>query len=81
MLVLLIAGVFFGMVFGAIPGLTAALGVTLILPFTYNMAPGDGLTTLIAIYVGGISGGLISACLLNIPGSPASFTESFSLRA
>lgn len=77
MLVLLVVGVFFGMVFGAIPGLTAALGVTLILPFTYSMAPGDGLTTLIAIYVGGISGGLISACLLNIPGSPASLVTCF----
>jgi len=77
MLVLLVVGVFFGMVFGAIPGLTAALGVTLILPFTYSMAPSDGLTTLIAIYVGGISGGLISACLLNIPGSPASLVTCF----
>lgn len=77
MLILLVIGVFFGMVFGAIPGLTAALGVTLILPFTYNMAPGMGLSTLIAIYVGGISGGLISACLLNIPGSPASLVTCF----
>jgi len=73
----MIAGVFFGMVFGAIPGLTAALGVTLILPFTYTMTPGAGLTTLVAIYVGGISGGLISACLLNIPGSPASLVTCF----
>lgn len=77
MLILLVIGVFFGMVFGAIPGLTAALGVTLILPFTYNMAPSMGLSTLIAIYVGGISGGLISACLLNIPGSPASLVTCF----
>ena len=77
MLLLLVVGVFFGMVFGAIPGLTAALGVTLILPFTYSMAASDGLTTLIAIYVGGISGGLVSACLLNIPGSPASLVTCF----
>ena len=77
MLLLMVVGVFFGMVFGAIPGLTAALGVTLILPFTYSMDAGSGLTTLIAIYVGGISGGLISACLLNIPGSPASLVTCF----
>ena len=77
MFLLMIVGVFFGMVFGAIPGLTAALGVTLILPFTYSMTAGSGLTTLIAIYVGGISGGLISACLLNIPGSPASLVTCF----
>ena len=77
MLLLLVGGVFMGMVFGAIPGLTAALGITLILPFTYTMTAGAGLTTLIAIYVGGISGGLISACLLNIPGSPASLVTCF----
>ena len=75
--VLLILGIFFGMVFGAIPGLTAALAVSLILPFTFAMSSTQGITTLIAIYVGGISGGLISAILLNIPGSPASLVTCF----
>ncbi len=74
---LLAAGVFFGMVFGAIPGLTAALGVSLILPFTFAMHASEGITTLIGIYVGGISGGLIAAVLLNIPGSPASIVTCF----
>lgn len=77
LVLLLIAGVFMGLVFGAIPGLTAALGVTLVLPFTFGMSAGQGLTVLIAIYVGGISGGLISACLLNIPGSPAALVTCF----
>lgn len=73
----LILGVFGGLVFGAIPGLTAALGVTLMLPFTYAMPAGQGLATLIGIYVGGISGGLVSAVLLNIPGTPASIVTTF----
>ncbi len=73
----LLAGVFGGMIFGAIPGLTAALGVTLMLPFTYSMSPNQGITTLIAIYVGGISGGLTSACLLNIPGTAASIVTCY----
>ena len=77
LLILLVAGVFFGMVFGAIPGLTAALGVSLILPFTFAMTASQGITTLIGIYVGGISGGLIAAVLLNIPGSPASIVTCF----
>lgn len=75
--VYLVLGVFFGMVFGAIPGLTAALAVSLILPFTYAMVAQNGLTTLIAIYVGGISGGLVSAILLNIPGTPSSLVTCF----
>ncbi len=77
MLICLILGVFGGLVFGAIPGLTAALGVTLMLPFTYAMSTGQGLATLIGIFVGGISGGLVSAVLLNIPGTPSSIVTTF----
>lgn len=76
-LICLILGVFGGLVFGAIPGLTAALGVTLMLPFTYAMSAGQGLSTLIGIFVGGISGGLVSAVLLNIPGTPSSIVTTF----
>lgn len=76
-LALMFLGVFFGIVFGAIPGLTAALAVSLALPFTYGMLPQEGILLLIALYVGGISGGLTSAILLNIPGSPASLVTCF----
>ena len=75
--VYMILGVFIGIVFGAIPGLTAALGVSLVLPFTFAMTTSQGLTTLISIYVGGIAGGLVSAILLNIPGSPAAIVTCF----
>lgn len=73
----LIVGVLGGMIFGAIPGLTGALGVSLMLPFTFSMQPSQGLATLIAIYVGGISGGLVSSILINIPGTPASMVTTF----
>jgi putative tricarboxylic transport membrane protein len=69
---LLIFGVFFGIIFGCIPGLTATLGIVLLIPFTYVMAAELGLSLLIGIYIGGISGGLITAILLNIPGTPSS---------
>lgn len=74
---LMFGGCFLGIVFGAIPGLTGTLAVTLILPFTYGMDATDGLTLLIAIYVGAISGGLISAILLNIPGTASSVATTF----
>lgn len=73
----LIFGIFMGMVMGAIPGLTASLAVTLMLPFTYSMTHTAGISLLIALYVGGISGGLISAILLNIPGTPSSLVTCF----
>jgi putative tricarboxylic transport membrane protein len=69
---LMVFGVFFGIVFGAIPGLTATLGVTLMIPFTFTMTAAQGLSLLVGIYVGGISGGLITATLINIPGTPSS---------
>ncbi len=74
---LVAGGVFFGIVFGSIPGLTGALAISLILPFTYKITASYGLSVLIGIYVGSISGGLISAILLNIPGTPASLVTCF----
>lgn len=74
---LMLLGVFVGIIFGSIPGLTATLGVTLFIPFTYTMSPVQGLTMLIAVYVGGISGGLITATLINIPGTPSSIYTCF----
>ena len=71
-LILMLAGVFMGVVFGSIPGLTATLGVALVIPFTFTMSPVQGLSMLLGIYVGGISGGLITAMLINIPGTPSS---------
>ena len=41
------------------------------------MSPIQGMTTLIAVYVGGISGGLITATLINIPGTPSSIYTCF----
>ena len=48
------------------------MGVILLIPFTYTMPAALGMTLLIGIFVGGISGGLITAILLNIPGTPSS---------
>src|SRR4030042_15430 len=68
---------FFGVVFGAIPGLTATMGVALLIPFTFKMAPITGISLLIGIFIGGISGGLVSATLLRMPGTPSSVATCF----
>ena len=36
-------GVMLGIVIGALPGLTATMGVAILLPFTYGMEPVSGL--------------------------------------
>lgn len=70
-------GVVIGIIFGSIPGLTATMGVALCLPLTFGIGPLNGIAMLIGLYVGGTSGGLISAILLKIPGTPASVATTF----
>ena len=70
-------GTFLGIVVGAIPGLTGAMLIALTLPLTYYMAPTDAVILLVSMYVGSISGGLISATLLRMPGTPASVMTTF----
>ncbi len=65
-------GVFLGIVVGALPGMTGGMLMALTLPFTYYMKDTNAITLLIGMYVGGISGGLITATLMRIPGEPSS---------
>ncbi|GEA49246.1 C4-dicarboxylate ABC transporter permease [Vibrio inusitatus NBRC 102082] len=69
---ILIFGVVGGIVLGALPGLTATMGVAILLPFTFGMEPTAALVMLIGVYIGGIYGGSIAAILLKTPGTPAS---------
>ena len=61
-----------GILFGALPGLTATLGVALLATLTYGFDLQLALVALIALYVGAIYGGSYPAILLNIPGTAAS---------
>ncbi len=70
-------GVIIGIFFGAIPGMTATMAVAVCLPLTYSLNLNEGLALLLGLYVGGISGGLVPAILLNIPGTPSSITTTF----
>lgn len=76
-LLLIFGGVILGIIFGAIPGLSATMAIALCLPLTYGMTPVDGVSLLIGLYIGGISGGLVSAILLRIPGTPSSVATCF----
>ncbi len=68
----MIAGTTIGIVIGCLPGLSAAMGVALLLPLTFSMQASTGLIVLGAIYCGAIFGGSISAILIHTPGTPAS---------
>lgn len=68
----LVAGTVGGMVIGALPGFSAAMGVSLLIPITYGMNPVAALTMLVAMYTSAIYGGSITAILCHTPGTPAS---------
>ncbi len=74
---LIAVGTIVGIIFGSIPGLTATMAIVMFLPVTYSMTASQGISMLMALYIGGISGGLISAILLNIPGTPSSVATCF----
>ena len=70
-------GVVIGIIFGAIPGMTATMAVAVFLPLTYAYSMEMALYLLLGLYVGGISGGLVPAILINIPGTPSSVCTTF----
>lgn len=74
---LIFAGVITGIVFGSIPGLSASMAMILFLPMSFGMEPMNGISLLVGLYMGGISGGLISAILLKIPGTASSIATVF----
>ena len=76
-LLLVFAFVAIGILSGAMPGISVNLSLILCLPMTYGMDSQTAMTVLIACYVGALSGGLISAIALNIPGTTSSIATCF----
>ncbi|WP_209121905.1 tripartite tricarboxylate transporter permease [Alkalihalobacillus sp. BA299] len=76
-LLIILLGVIVGILAGLIPGFTVAMAIVLTLPLTFGMEPVAGVAAMIGVFVGGMSGGLISAALLGIPGTPSSIATTF----
>ena len=64
-------GVIFGLFIGSTPGLTISLGMVLLLPLTFKLSAVTAICLLLGLYASGMTGGSISAILLNIPGTPS----------
>lgn len=77
-------GVALGIIFGALPGLTAAMGVALLIPLTFGMPAIEAFSALLGMYCGAIYGGCITAILVGTPGTvsaAATMLEGPSLTA
>ena len=60
-----------GILLGAVPGMTATMGVALLIPFAFGMDLIPSIGLLLGIYCGGMYGGSISAILIHAPGTPS----------
>jgi putative tricarboxylic transport membrane protein len=76
-LLLVVIGTGAGIAFGAAPGLSVSTAVIMVLPLTYGMAQGNAMTLLMSLWIGTVSGGLVAAIMLNIPGTPAALATTF----
>lgn len=74
---LITAGTILGVIFGALPGVSASMAVALALPFAYAMNPVIAIAFLVAVYCASITGGGITAILFKIPGTPSSAPTTF----
>ena len=70
-------GTLAGVVGGALPGVTITMTIIVVLPFTFGLDPLQGLAAMTGVYVGGSAGGLVTACLLGIPGTPSAIATTF----
>ena len=77
MFILIIFAVFLGTLFGALPGVSATMAVTLGIPFTYKMDAVSAIAFLVAIYCASITGGGMTAILFKIPGVPSSAPTTY----
>ena len=73
---ILLFGTAGGLVLGALPGISPAMAVVLLIPFTFRMEPTAGLILLGAVYTSTVAGGAVSAILLKIPGAPSNIATT-----
>ena len=73
----LFLGTLAGVIGGALPGVTITMTIIVALPFTFGLDPLQGLAAMAGLYVGGSAGGLVTAVLLGIPGTPSTVATTF----
>ncbi|MBL8706262.1 MAG: tripartite tricarboxylate transporter permease [Rhodospirillales bacterium] len=71
-LIAILASAVYGLVVGALPGLTATMATALLVPVTFYLSPIAAIATIITASAMAIFAGDLPGCLLRIPGTPAS---------
>jgi len=73
----MVIGTLAGILVGALPGLSATMGIAVLIPLTFGLDPLVALGMMAGIYNGAMYGGAIPAVLLRIPGTPAAIATTF----
>lgn len=73
----IVPGLFIGLVFSAVPGVTISMALAIVLPISMYMDFFPAIVFLTSVYTGGVFGGSVPAILMNIPGSPSSYATTF----
>jgi putative tricarboxylic transport membrane protein len=73
----LFLGTLAGVFGGSLPGVTITMTIIVVLPFTFGLDPLQGLAAMTGVYVGGSAGGLVTAILLGLPGTPSAIATTF----
>ena len=76
-LIYMVIGTVLGIMAGSVPGLSATMAISLLVPVTFVMEPLSGLAMLAGIYNGGMFGGSISSILFNVPGAASAAVTAF----
>jgi putative tricarboxylic transport membrane protein len=71
-LVAMLVGLSWGMLVGALPGISGPMGMALCLPFTFGMETTTALMLLAGVWTGNNYGASIPAILIRVPGSASS---------
>lgn len=73
----LAAGVFCGIIGGALPGISPSMTIALILPISLYLPSSFAVMLLIGAYQGAMYGGSVSAVLINTPGTASAAATAF----
>jgi len=76
-LLMVVVGTILGITVGVLPGLSPAMGVALLVPFSYGLDPLNALILLTAVYAAANYGGTITAIAINTPGTPSAIVSTF----
>ena len=70
-LIAALIGVTWGIMGGALPGISPSITMALLLPFTYTLDPTNAIVLLASTYIGAEYGGSVPAILIRTPGTNA----------